>query len=306
MYDSYPSRRASEVEVIAREEPVFYGQWHPSAPLTKTQITQFDQDGYLLLEQVFTEEEVACFQSEVQCVLDSADSLRQETIIRELASHEVRSIFDIHQQSALMRCLASDQRLAGIAAFLLNDQVYLHQSRLNYKPAFAGKEFYWHSDFETWHAEDGMPRMRALSMSVLLTENTPYNGPLMLLPGSHRRFLGCVGETPDNHYQLSLKKQEIGVPDNDNLANMVNEFGIVSPVAKPGSVLIFDCNTMHGSNSNITPTPRSNSFFAYNAFSNLLQAPYSAKTPRPDFIANRTPHPISPKTGIQYSDLVST
>src|SRR3546814_10756649 len=44
-------------------------------------------------------------------------------------------------------------------------------SRLNYKPGFKGKEFYWHSDFETWHVEDGMPQMRALSMSILLAEN---------------------------------------------------------------------------------------------------------------------------------------
>jgi ectoine hydroxylase len=305
MHDIYPSRHASQANVIARQEPVFYGDWHPSAPLTQAQTTQFDRDGYLLLEQVFTEEEVVCFQLEAQRVLERAESLRQETLIRELASHEIRSVFEIHKQSALMRGLASDQRLAGLAAFLLNDQVYIHQSRLNYKPAFAGKEFYWHSDFETWHAEDGMPRMRALSMSVLLTENTPYNGSLMLLPGSHRRFLGCVGETPDNHYQLSLKKQEFGVPDNDNLGNMVNAFGIVSPVGKPGSVLIFDCNIMHGSNSNITPTPRSNAFFVYNALSNSLHAPYGAKSPRPDFIANRTPHPIFPEAGIQYSDLVS-
>src|SRR3546814_3412493 len=53
-----------------------------------------------------------------------------------------------------------------------------------------------------------MPRMRALSMSVLLAENTPHNGPLMLIPGSHQTYLTCVGETPDDHYLSSLKRQE--------------------------------------------------------------------------------------------------
>lgn len=62
-------------------------------------------------------------------------------------------------------------RLLDIAQFLLDDEVYIHQSRLNYKPGFRGKEFYWHSDFETWHVEDGMPRLRALSISITLTEN---------------------------------------------------------------------------------------------------------------------------------------
>lgn len=276
---------------------MFYGKWQPSAPLTKMQIAQFDQDGYLLLDDIFTSEEVIYMQAETKHTLQNAVALRQETVISELASHDVRSIFAIHQQSQLMGRLAADQRLAEIASFLLDDQVYIHQSRLNYKPSFVGKEFYWHSDFETWHVEDGMPRMRALSMSVLLTENTPHNGSLMLLPGSHRRFLSCIGETPDNHYKASLKKQEYGVPDQANLEKMVREFGIVSPIAKPGAILIFDCNMMHGSNSNITPMPRSNAFFVYNAWSNQLAAPYGNKPPRPDFVACRSPEPIYPEGG---------
>ena len=79
-------------------------------------------------------------------------------------------MFRLDRHSRAFRRLACDSRLAGVAEFLLGDQVYLHQSRLNYKPGFAGKEFYWHSDFETWYAEDGMPRMRAVSASVLLTD----------------------------------------------------------------------------------------------------------------------------------------
>src|SRR3546814_9320188 len=124
--------------------------------------------------------------------------------------------------------------------FLLDDTVYIHQSRLNYKPGFQGKEFYWHSDFDTWHVEDGMPRMRALSMSVLLAENTSNNGPLMVIPRSHRVFLSCVGDTPDNHYKISLTKPEYGVPDEDSLAELANAHGIVAPIGKPGTVILFD------------------------------------------------------------------
>jgi ectoine hydroxylase len=306
MRDIYPTRQSRQAELIPRADPVFYGEWHPSAPLTKAQTTQFDRDGYLLLENVFTHDEVRCLQSEAKSTLHNTGLLRQETIITELGSHDVRSIFEIHQQSPLMSRLASDHRLAGVASFLLDDQVYIHQSRLNYKPGFVGKEFYWHSDFETWHAEDGMPHMRALSMSVLLTENTAYNGSLMLLPGSHHRFLSCIGETPENHYKVSLKKQDYGIPDNDNLEKLVSEFGIINSAGAPGSVLIFDCNMMHGSNSNITPLPRSNAFFVYNALSNQLIAPYSAKVPRPDFIACRNPQPIFPEIGpiLNQADLI--
>src|SRR5690606_32238298 len=193
-----------------------------------------------------------------------------------------------------------------VAQFLLNDKVYIHQSRLNYKPGFEGKEFYWHSDFETWHVEDGMPRMRALSMSVLLAENTPDNGPLMLMPGSHRVFLTCIGATPDDHYRSSLKKQEYGVPDRQSLTELAHRHGITAPTGKAGTVVIFDCNTMHGSNGNITPYPRANAFFVYNAVSNRLQEPFGAQKPRPDFIAARgAPMPVAPQSGPLMEDVLA-
>ncbi|MFC6670362.1 phytanoyl-CoA dioxygenase family protein [Marinobacterium aestuariivivens] len=176
-----------------------------------------------------------------------------------------------------------------MARFILGGDIYIHQSRMNFKPGFNGKEFYWHSDFETWHVEDGMPRMRALSCSILLTDNDINNGPLMLVPGSHRHYITCVGETPENHYQHSLRKQEYGVPDHNSLSELVSRYGIDTATGPAGSVVFFDCNTMHGSNSNITPAPRSNLFFVYNQVGNSLQDPYCHQAPRPGFIADRGP-----------------
>ena len=293
MEDLYPSRCASEPEFLPRRDPVVHGRWHPEAPLTREQTEHFDAKGYLVLEGLFSDAEVAKLQAETGRLLADPKHLEPETVITEPEADEVRSIFRIHAQNPAMARLAADARLAGIASFLLDDEVYLHQSRLNYKPGFAGKEFYWHSDFETWHVEDGMPRMRALSISVLLAANTPNNGPLMLIPGSHKSYLTCVGETPEDHYRSSLKKQEYGVPDEQSLAEMAHAHGIVAPVGPPGTAILFDCNMMHGSNGNITPFPRSNAFFVYNAVSNRLQAPFGPKTPRPAFIATREPEPIA-------------
>ncbi|MCF8707998.1 ectoine hydroxylase [Rhizorhapis sp. SPR117] len=297
MTDLYPSRCAPQAEMLPRLDPVVHGDWHPTAPLTLEQMAQFEREGFLVLHDQLTSDEVALLQAETGRLLADPSALEPETVITESGSGEVRSIFEIHAQSSLMRRLAEDERLAGVASFLLNDQVYLHQSRLNYKPGFQGKEFYWHSDFETWHVEDGMPRMRALSMSVLLAENTPHNGPLMLIPGSHRSFLTCIGETPENHYKMSLKKQEYGVPDEDSLAEIAHEHGIVAPTGAPGTIVLFDCNVMHGSNGNITPFPRSNAFFVYNAVSNRLDRPFGVEKPRPHFIAAREVGPIEVTAG---------
>lgn len=297
MEDLYPSRRAAEPELLPRKDPVLHREWHPDAPLSRTQAEQFANQGYLVLDDVFDAAELDALQDETRRLLADPSSLEDETVITEPGSNEVRSIFAIHEQSRLMARLATDERLAGIASFLLDDEVYVHQSRLNYKPGFKGKEFYWHSDFETWHTEDGMPRMRALSMSVLLAENTPNNGPLMVIPGSHKTYVTCVGETPEDHYRQSLKKQEYGVPDEMSLAILAHKHGIVAPTGKPGTVIVFDCNTMHGSNGNITPFPRSNAFLVYNALSNRLEKPFGADKPRPDFIADREFRPIERQAG---------
>lgn len=298
MKDLYPSRHATMAEFLPRLDPVVHSVWNADAPVSREQADAFDRDGFVVLEDLFSDAEIAFLQSEAGMLLGDPDALEEETVITEPGGKEVRSIFRIHAQSRVIGRLAADERLAGVARFLLGDDVYMHQSRLNYKPGFQGKEFYWHSDFETWHVEDGMPRMRALSMSVLLAENTPHNGPLMLIPGSHRQFLTCVGETPQDHYRQSLKKQEYGVPDEDSLAELAHKFGIVAPTGKPGSVVIFDCNVMHGSNGNITPFPRANAFLVYNAVSNRLDAPFGVDRPRPDFIAARgEAQVITPVTG---------
>ncbi|WAX98239.1 ectoine hydroxylase (plasmid) [Aminobacter sp. NyZ550] len=295
--DDYPTRRPGE-RWLERKDPTVWGQWSPDAPLTHDQARAFEQDGYLVLDDVFSESEIAALQGESSRMRSGDAELDPDNIITEPGSKEVRTVFRLDQQNALFDRLARDERIAGRAGFLLNDEVYLHQSRLNYKPGFTGKEFYWHSDFETWHAEDGMPRMRAISASVLLTDNDALNGALMLIPGSHKTFVSCAGVTPDNNHATSLQKQEVGVPSQQTLSRMAEAFGIECVPGKAGTVILFDCNTLHGSNGNITPFPRSNAFFVYNAWSNRVGAPFAAKAPRPDFLSSRNPSgPIKVERG---------
>jgi len=260
-------------------------------------VEQYRRDGFAVLENLFNADEVQLLQDELD-LLRNQPGGDSETRINEPADNTLRSIFAVHRSNALFGRLASDSRLVDVARYLLDDEVYIHQSRLNYKPGFRGKEFYWHSDFETWHVEDGMPRMRALSMSITLTRNSACNGALMLIPGSHKSFVSCQGMTPENHFRYSLRKQEYGVPDDALLQQLVEEGGIFSADAQPGSVIVFDCNTMHGSNGNITPWPRSNAFFVYNAMSNRVLTPFCEQAPRPEYICTRQAvYPVEAKQG---------
>lgn len=284
--DRYPSRIAAEPALLKRQDPVVYGRAE-DGPLTAEQLDFYARNGYLSFESFFSQEEIQPYLDELAC-LRASDSARSapEAVI-EPDSGELRSIFAIHKHNAVLRQLCTHPRLVAIARQLLGSPVYIHQSRINYKSGFRGREFYWHSDFETWHVEDGLPAMRTLSCSVSLTPNTEHNGPLMVMPGSHHKYVACVGETPENHYRKSLRKQEYGVPDEASLTQLAREGGIVAPKGPAGSITLFDCNIMHGSNSNITPQPRSNVFMVFNSVHNTPQAPFCGLAPRPHFIAER-------------------
>jgi ectoine hydroxylase len=285
--DQYPSRVLDAPERLERRDPVVYGEGPAPVTLTRERLEAYDADGFISIEQLFSPEEVRDFTAELNRLRRDEGMKERPETITELGSGEVRSIFRVHALSPVFDRLSRDPRLLDVARYLLGDDVYIHQSRVNFKPGFQGKEFYWHSDFETWHVEDGMPRMRAVSVSVALTENNEFNGPLMLIPGSHRHFIACVGRTPENHYLHSLKKQEYGVPDPENLAWLADQGGIRAPKGPAGSATFFECNTMHGSSSNISPWPRSNVFFVYNSVSNRVVEPFGGMKPRPEHIATR-------------------
>ena len=293
--DRYPSRGDVATELMERRAPVVYPGPHRNAgPLDRAALAQYEEKGYLFMESFFSGEEVEAMQREMDALRGNEQVRQSEIAVTEALSGETRSIFAVHTVSDTFRTLASDRRLLGMVRQILGSEVYLHQSRVNYKPGFRGKEFYWHSDFETWHCEDGLPEMRTVSCSISLTPNYPFNGPLMLLPGSHRYFCPCEGRTPEDHYLQSLKKQDFGVPSDEQLQWMADKFGIDVPLGPVGSVTLFDCNLMHGSNGNITPYPRSNAFFVYNSMENLLEEPFAASHQRPWYLGNRSPEALEP------------
>lgn len=241
---------------------------------------------------LITDDEVAvCHQELERLIADPAIRADERSII-EPKSKEIRSVFEVHKISEVFARLVRDERVVGRARQILGSDVYVHQSRINVKPGFGASGFYWHSDFETWHAEDGLPNMRTVSVSIALTENHDTNGGLMIMPGSHHTFLGCAGATPKDNYKQSLQMQDAGTPSDEALTKMASEYGIKLFTGKAGSATWFDCNCMHGSGDNITPFPRSNVFIVFNSVENEAVEPFAAPIRRPAFIGARDFTPV--------------
>ncbi len=287
--DPYPTRLNERRGPVARQEPVVHldDAANREGPLSPAALARFERDGFLILEDFFHPREVRAFLDDLEAYGHDPEVTDLPQVITEADSQAVRSIFGIHRLSARFDALTRDARLLDLAGQILGSDVYIHQSRLNRKPPFRGRGFDWHSDFETWHAEDGMPAMRCISISVSLTENNDHNGPLMLIPGSHRTFYPTVGATPDRCWETSLKRQKVGIPEVQDLVAATRDHGIVTARGGPGTITVFECNTLHASTDNLSPAPRANLFFVYNSVNNRLQEPFAAHSPRPEWVASR-------------------
>src|SRR6185503_13562072 len=114
-----------------------------------------------------------------------------------------------------------------------------------------------------------------------LDEVMPINGPLMLVPRSQE-----AGDLQAAH-DLSTTSYPLWTLDEDTVTRLVKQGGIVAPTGKPGGLLMFHGNLVHGSAGNITPYPRKIVYLTLNAVSNFIRTPT-----RPEFIAHRDFTPI--------------
>ncbi|MFI6643543.1 ectoine hydroxylase [Streptomyces sp. NPDC050504] len=281
--DLYPTRGAAEV-TTPRQDPVVWGD--------PTGLESYERDGFLADPGLLSDDEVALYRTELERLIADPAVRADERSIVERSSGNVRSVFEVHRLSEVFAGLVRDERLVGRARQILGSDVYVHQSRVNVKPGFGASGFYWHSDFETWHAEDGLPNMRTVSVSIALTENYSTNGGLMIMPGSHLSFLGCAGATPTDNYKKSLQMQDAGTPSDEALTKLADAHGIRLFTGRAGAATWFDCNCMHGSGDNITPYPRSNVFIVFNSVENAAVEPFAAPVRRPEFIGARDFTPV--------------
>ena len=163
--DRYPTRISSEIIMMKRQEPIVWGS-PEDGPVTANDLANYGTNGFLAVSELLTPGEVGECLGELQRLNADPQVRADDRTMLELDGGEVRTVFDIHRMDGPLGKLASDPRLADRARQILGSDVYVHQSRISYRPGFSGKGFYWHSYFEAWRAQDGMPRMRATSLRL--------------------------------------------------------------------------------------------------------------------------------------------
>ena len=214
--------------------------------LTPQQLEQFDRTGYLFFPGQFTADEIKVLTAEVPALY----ARREIYNVREKGKDAVRTNFAAHLYSKPFATLARHPRMVQPVADLFGEPVYMHQFKINGKAAFDGDVWQWHQDYGTWRNDDLMPSERAMNVAIFLDDVNAYNGPLMFIPGSHKK--GVI----DAQHDTATTSYPLWTIDNALIAQLVEraggkDGGIVSPTGPAGSMILFHSCLLYTS-----PSPR--------------------------------------------------
>ena len=262
--------------------------------LKEEQINHYHENGYLIINDLFSKSEIETLNAEV-LKLNKLKDLPNVVLEK---NGDVRSIFAPHKFSEKYHDLYRQTRLVEPVKQLLKSDIYLYQFKLNNKKSFVGDWWEWHQDFPYWHLDDGVNSPHMISAMILLQDTTTIQGPLTFIPKSHKN--GIVDFEPKDH--LATKSDSPGLDLKHSLTadlkytikkkmigELVNQYGFYEAVGSAGSCVFFHPNLFHASNSNISPYERNMAIITYNDINNL---PMDKETNRPDYLCSRDFEPL--------------
>ncbi len=247
--------------------------------LSKDQIAEFEEAGYVFLPNVFSRAEIAVLNAEVPGIF----AQEREEVWREKDGKAVRTAFAAHTYNEAFRRLGAHPSLIGPVMQILGGDVYMHQFKINGKEAFDGDVWQWHQDYGTWARDDLMPEARAMNIAVFLEDVNEFNGALMFIPKSHAHGVLEAG------HDVLTTSYPLWTLDRATITRLVEEGGLVAPKGRAGSMLLFHSNLVHASPGNISPWNRTIVYLSLCHVDNHIR-----RFKRPEWIAHRDFAPIQP------------
>lgn len=270
--------------------------------LSLEQLDRFATDGYLLLSAQFNETEISLLRSSAQIAAKQESPSR----VMENDNRAVRSLYGLHASNQVFQQLALHPRLVEPASQIIGGSIYIYQFKINIKAGFYGDRWEWHQDFIFWCKEDGMRMPVPVTAAVFLDDVNDVNGPMLLIPGSHKAgMIETDQHTSNSETQAKFHHYDEGKPawitnltaklkyslERDVVTRLVDTHGIVAAKAPRGSVLFFDSNLVHASGLNMAPYDRMLALITYNSTANV---PAQAHQKRPEFLVCTDTIPIAP------------
>src|SRR5437588_7546674 len=219
-------------------------KWRTSM-LTKEQVAFYQEQGYLLVERLLTQQEAQELRQEchalaqrlsVHADMDATWASARKAVAQ--AKHtSILHCHNVQFYAAAFSRLLIDERLTGVAADIIGSpNVQLHHTKMFIKPPEKGSPFPLHQDVPYFPHD-----RHSMIAAILHFDDAPIEkGCVRVVPGSHK--LGALEHSSDGGWHLPFA-----------------EYPIESAVpceASAGDALFFSYLTIHGSGVNTSSEAR--------------------------------------------------
>jgi phytanoyl-CoA hydroxylase len=213
--------------------------------LTKQQIEEYHEKGYLGLEHVLSAAEVEELRAVTDEFVEKSRQLTDHTGEFDLEPdhtpefpkvRRLKKPHKIHQTYA--KTLRHPAMLEIASALVGTYAMHSNGTKLNMKSEGIGSPVHWHQDWAFYpHTNDDL-----LAFGVAIDDMTRENGCLLVIPGSHKGRI--YDHHLDGHFCGAVTE-----PDFDDSAAEAIEI-------KAGGISIHHVRTLHASLPNISAKPR--------------------------------------------------
>ena len=220
--------------------------------LTKTQITQYREDGYTVYPNFLSREDVVQLLAEVEVIIEGNTLANHGKTRMEMEPNQplngtrVRRLYEPCTYYPLFKTFSQSNKLLTCIEQLLGPDLLFHYSKLNMKPPEIGSVVDWHQDLSYY------PLTNRDSLAVLfyLDDADAGNGCLQMLPSQHEQAL--LSHSQDGYFQ-------------GKVTETVDSSKAVLVEGISGTAVFMHCMTPHTSTTNLSNRPRRTLILSYRA-----------------------------------------
>ena len=240
-----------------------------SAKFSPEQIKTYHRDGYLLVKNFCSKEEINTLYATAigdDAMLNNALDLNDQS-----GKKTKLSLWFTPGNDVFGYLTRSEKMVHSTAQLLDSDAPVCHfHSKLMQKEPRVGGAWEWHQDYGYWYKNQFMFPDQLISVMIALTEASKENGCLQIISGSHK--LGRV-----NH---GFAGEQVGA-DMVMVNHALKTMELIYCEIEPGDALFFHSNLLHRSEANLSEHPRWSLISCYSSQSNLAynETSTSWKTP---------------------------
>ena len=272
---------------------------HPTLVLTEAQRAQYFQQGYVVLQDYVPEAWLTRLRQAMHELIDRSRSMTRSDDIYVLEDGHTADAPRLHRitspqdQHPTFWDFLTDPVMTDLAADVVGPDVKFHHCKLNVKSGSGSRSFKWHQDIPGWPHTDFSP----VTFGIYSDRCEAGMGPLSVVPGTNLGPLYSMWQG-DNFV--------IHASDND--IAWLREEMVVRATGGPGTTLLLNCRTLHGSATNTSSRMRPLLLPVYSSADSFAYTPSPIVSPhmgdvirgKPAKYASIDPRPVELPPDFRY------